>query len=204
MPRLFAYLLVVLAPLGAFAWWVMGPVQARLYHGSPTMGILLMLAGLAALALVEGALFKFWLIPLCARVMSERFSSGSYLPEDDPLVRLVAEVSQDPQRLPELVRLVESDPQRTRGWLELARMMERDAPAQAVEKLCQGAQKLRHNKEEAALLMWRAITLAEKHPELAEKASTLLSELASAYPETSYGQLALKRVPSHPHKEEEA
>ena len=48
MIRFLWQLLVVLAPIGAFAWWALGPVQTHLYHGSASVGILLLLAGLGA------------------------------------------------------------------------------------------------------------------------------------------------------------
>lgn len=197
MLRFFGQVLLLLVPVGAFAWWAKGPVQHYMYHGAVTKGILLMLAGLAFLALVEGVLLKLWLLPRWAYILSERFSSGSYLPEDDPLVQLVQRIAREQERslLPELTRMVESDPRRVRGWLELARVQAevfRDAP-EAVAKLLQGARAVR-NKEDAALLMWRAATLCEQKAELADRSQEILAELARKFPATSYGQLASERV----------
>lgn len=197
MIRFLWQLLVVLAPIGAFAWWALGPVQTHLYHGSASVGILLLLAGLGVLTLVEGLLFKLWLLPSWAHSLSIRFSSGSYVPADDPLVQLVQSLSRepDPARLQQLIRLVGADPHRVRGWLELARVLEeafQDAPA-AVDKLLLGAQTVR-NQEDAALLMWRAATLCERHASLADRAQPLLADIARQFPDTNYGRLAASRA----------
>ena len=198
MLRFFCQLLPLLAPVGIFAWWVQGPVQHYLYHGFVTRGILLLLAGLAVLALVDGLLLKLWLLPLWAHSLSVRFSSGSYLPENDPLVRLVQRVSIEPnrERLSELTHLVESDPRRVRGWMELARVHSETFhdPSEAVATLLRGAQAV-HNAEDSALLMWRAASLCEQHSELTLRAQPIFSDIARLFPSTGYGRLAATRIP---------
>ena len=185
-------LAAVCAPLAAFVWWLQGPVMEKMTRQG-LMGILYMLAGVALLALIEGLLFKFWLLPQIAQAVSERLYAGSYFPEDDPLARLVAEISEHHRRelLPELQRLVEADPQRERGWLELARLQEAEtsSPEQAVHTLLRGAEILRR-REDAAMLLWRAYTLCKRYPERAEQAEEILRELTSRYPDTGYGRRA--------------
>lgn len=196
MSRLLVQLLLALAPIGAYAWWLLGPVRAALARGERLGTALSLLAGLLVLALVEGLLFKLYLLPSWARSLSERLYAGSYLPEDDPLARLARRISAEnrPDLLPELVRLVEADPQRVRAWLELARLLDEahDTP-QAAEKLLQGSRAVRR-REDAALLIWRAAVLLGKNTQLAPKARPLLEQLASSYPDTAYGQLAAERL----------
>ena len=196
MIRILARLLILLAPIGAYVCWVLGPVQQHLRPSSPTLGILLMLAGLAVLAAIEGALLKLWLLPLMARTMSETLYAGTYLPENDPLACLVHKISAEhrPELIPELERLVQSDRRRTRAWLELARLQEselHDLP-RAAETLLQGAGAVK-SPEDAALLIWRAASLYEKHEPLAHKAPTLHRQLIEQYPHTQYGALAKRR-----------
>lgn len=195
-----ARLLVLLAPIGAFTLWVTGPVQQQLYHHSVTLGIVMLLGGLAVLAALEGALLKFWLLPLMARRISEQLYAGSYLPENDPLAMLAQKITEEhrPELIPELEHIVHADPRRTRAWLVLSQLIEaelHDAP-RAVEVLLQGAAALKRNREDAALLIWRAATLCHKHASLEAKAATLHRQLAEQYPHTQYGRLAAQRVGS--------
>lgn len=195
MLRLLAQLLLILAPLGAYVWWLLVPVRHALARGERLQTILMQLGGLAALALVEGLIFKFLILPRMAGALSERFYAGSYLPEDDPLALLARKISTENRTdlLPELTRLVEADPRRVRAWLELARLLQdhlHDTPG-AVRRLLQGAESVRR-KEDTALLLWRAASLLRKHTTLAPQATPLLEKLATHYPDTAYGQLAAK------------
>lgn len=202
MRRLLAQLLLVLAPLGCYVWWLLAIVGRELARGERLGTVLMMLAGLLALAVVEGLIFKLYLLPCWARSLSERLYGGNYFPEDDPLARLARKIDaeQRPELIPEFIRLVEADPCRVRAWLELARLLaDHDAP-QAVQRLLQGADILaarrrsHSQREDAALLLWRAATLSQKHPELAAQAPPILQRLASQYPDTAYGKLALKKA----------
>lgn len=187
---------LISAPVVAFVFWTLGPVRQQLSHGYT--GICYMLLGIAALALVEGLMFKWWILPLFADAVSERLYAGNYLPEDDPLACLVSQIVEHKRRelMPELERLVAADPQRVRGWLELARVCEGEFADQreAVAHLLRGAELVRR-KEDAAMLMWRAITLCERYDNLRPRALELLPELAHRFPHTTYGRLALDRLP---------
>lgn len=197
MLRVLARIIVLLLPALGFAFWLLGPVQKYLAQGKGLIGILYMLAGLAVFSAIEIVICKFWLLPLMARSMSERLYAGSYLPEDDPLVVLVERITREHSRelLPELVRMVESDPRRVRSWLELARVLEgefSDVP-EAVRRLLQGAEAV-HNKEDAAMLIWRAATMCARHSDRQSEASALFRRVAEQYPNTNYGRLAADRL----------
>ena len=196
MQRILLLLLLALAPLGAYVLWVLRVVQREMGQGFSLGGIVMLLAGLGVLAVVEGLIFKFFLLPRMAGALSERFYAGSYFPEDDPLALLSRKISAEnrPELLPELARLVESDPHRARAWLELARLhvdLRRDIP-EASRCLLQGAAAMR-NREDAAMLTWRAAVLLEKSAEHAAQAPPLYQKLAEQYPATAYGKLAAQR-----------
>lgn len=197
MSRLLLHTGAICAPLAAFVWWMQSVAMEKMAHNAIS-GIGYMLLGLALLALVEGILIKFWLLPLLARHISERVYAGSYLPEDDPLARLVTEIATHHRRdlLPRLENLVEADPHRERGWLELAHLRETEAadPAGAVDTLLRGADKVQRPTD-AALLLWRAITLCERHPALAPRIPHLRETLLQRYPDTPYGRRATSTAP---------
>lgn len=197
MLRYAAQLLLVLAPLGGYVWWLLVYVRRALAQGEGLHTVAMMLGGLLVLVVVEGVLFKLYLLPAWARGLSERLYGGSYLPEDDPLAMLARkmEVEKRPELLPELIRLVEADPFRARAWLELARVLQGEDPAQAAKHLQRGAEMMAHrhsrsSQEDAALLLWRAAMLLQKHAHLAPQAQDVLQQLADRYPNTAYGKLA--------------
>lgn len=203
MLRFFARLLLALAPLGAYIGWVRYAVLGKLARGETLEMLLMLLAGLAALAVVEGLLFKFYLLPAWAHALSERLYGGHYFPEDDPLAQLTRrmEAAPHPDLIPQLTRLAEADPCRVRVWLELARFLEPQSPAEAARCLLRGAELIaahkrfsRSAKEDAALLLWRAAVLLRKHSELAPQASPILTRLRQLYPATAYGKLARKSL----------
>lgn len=201
MLRIFAQLLLVLLPLSAYVCWLLYYVQRALSRGERWETALMVLGGLLALTVVEGLLFKLYLLPTWARALSERLYAGSYLPQDDPLAALVHQIESKkrPELIPDLIRLVESDPYRVRAWLELARLLEPvDAP-QAVHHLLRGAEiiasrrlRSRSSREDTALLLWRAATLSQKYADLAHRAPAILEQLTAQYADTAYGKHALK------------
>ena len=120
MLRRFSQLLVLLLPLGVFAL-ALPLVQQRLFGGQATSGILLLLVGLALLALAEGLLFRYWILPGWGDKMAERLYAGSYLPEQDELALLLERVAREKSvdDLPLVEKMVRRQPRRLRGWLEL-------------------------------------------------------------------------------------
>lgn len=190
--RRFFQLLAALVPLGLFAL-ALQPVQQRLYGGHATQGILLLLAALAILALLEGLLFRYWILPGWSEKMAERLYAGSYLPEDDALARLTERIERekDAALMPELERLVRSQGWRLRGWLELARLQQdllHDAPAAL--KTLESASRCVRDPEDKALLMFRAAQLCRKSLNDPAAARQWWQRAASEYPATVYGRRA--------------
>lgn len=192
MLRLIFQLLVAMVPLGAFVA-VLPPVQQRLYGGQTTLGILLLLGALALLAVLEGLLFRYWILPDWSAHVAERLYAGSYSREDDALACLVERIEREKNKelVPELAQVVRAQSWRTRGWLELARLQQellQDSRA-ALLSLEQGASAVK-DREDAALLMYRAARFCEQNLHDASAARSWLQRAAAAYPDTVYGRRA--------------
>lgn len=190
--RLFQ-LLVLLLPVGAFAL-SLGLVEQMMFGGYATKGILLFLGALAVLVAVELCLFRYWILPGWGEKLAHRLYAGAYLPEQDALAQLVAQMEEtkDTSSMPQLQKLVQQQPRRMRGWLELARLqldLCADASA-ACATLEAGAAAVR-DPEDAALLLYRAARVCQQHLADAEKASGFLRRAATDYPATVYGRRAL-------------
>ncbi|MBR1982778.1 MAG: hypothetical protein IKA23_08515 [Akkermansia sp.] len=188
----FLQLCVALVPLGLFSL-VLEPVQLRLYGGHATQGILWLLAALAALAVVEGLLFRYWILPDWSDKMAERLYAGSYLPENDALATLVEQIARDKDtsQLPRLENLVLQQPSRLRGWLEYARLQHEllhDAAAalMTLDKACSHVRA----PEDVALLMYRAALLCQKSLHDPAQSRNRLLLLVQKYPATVYGRRA--------------
>lgn len=192
----FAKLLVVLLPVGAFAL-ALQPVQKLMFGGEATQGIILLLVALVLLAVVEGLLFRYWVLPGWGEKMSERLYAGSYTPENDALARLVERLvnEKDAALLPELRALVLRQPRRLRGWLELARLqqeLQHDAAA-SVATLEEAATAVRE-PEDAAMLLYRAGSLCESALQNPARAREIWQRAADVYPTTVYGAKAAARL----------
>ncbi len=199
MIRRFFQLVVALVPLYAFAigmcfWWF-GLVE------TVSEWIVTLLIGILLLAVIEGAIFRMWLLPSWAQALSERFYGGDYFPADDPIVSLAQQIINEHRtdRIPELEKLARSDSSRTRAWMELARVAEVELkdPQKAAEYMMTGARKV-SRKEDAAMLMWRAVTLLRRDDKTKARAEEICCDIISRYPKTTYGRLAAE------HKDEEA
>lgn len=194
--RRFFQLLAVLVPLGLFAL-VLQPVQQRLYGGHATQGIVLLLAALAVLALLEGLLFRYWILPGWSEKMAERLYAGSYLPEEDALARLTERIERENNAglMPELEKLVRSQGWRLRGWLELARLQQdllNDAPAALIT--LEAATHAVRDPEDVALLMFRAARLCQKSLQDSAAARHWWERAAAEYPTTVYGRRAASHL----------
>lgn len=189
-------LLVVLLPLGLFAL-ALQPVQALMFGGQAARGIVLLLLALAVLAVVEGLLFRYWVLPGWSDKVAERLYAGSYNPEDDALAQLVDRMlrEKDASALPRLRMLVQSQPRRLRGWLELARLqleLLHDAAA-ALTTLEEGAAMVR-DAEDAALLLYRAGSMCELALHDSDRARSFWRQAADRYPATVYGAKSAARM----------
>lgn len=186
-------LCVVLLPVACFALLLLPVRELMGQEGQGPQAIGLFLGGLGALALAEGLLFRYWLLPRFGAAIGERVYGGSYLPAEDALVCLVARVREERDRalLPELERMVRRQSGRLRGWLELARVQQdifNDARA-AADIMREGAAHV-SGKEDRALLLVRAAQLCEGVLHAPDEARALYAEAAERYPRTVYGRRA--------------
>ncbi len=193
--RLFSLLLVLL-PLAPFAYAVQ-VVSEWLSSGRSLHGILLLLGSLAALALIEGLLFRLWLLPSWGQSIGEKLYGGSYLPEQDELALLsrLIRSTEDVSRLPALKTLVLHQRTRARGWLELARLQQdiaRNNEA-ALQTLLEGSAAV-SDREDRAMLLYRAATLAEKQLNSPSRAAEYYADTAQRYPNTVYGKCAAAKL----------
>lgn len=196
MLRRLVQLLAVLVPVALFAL-ALQPVQQRMFGGHAAQGILLLLGALALLAVAEGLLFRYWLLPGWSEKMAERLYAGSYVPEEDALAQLIDRIESEKNAalLPQLVESVRQQRWRLRGWLELARLQQellQDAPAAlaSLEEACTHVREA----EDRALLMYRAAQLCEKtlHDEAASR--RWLQRAAAEHPASVYGLKAAARL----------
>ena len=193
--RLFQ-LVAVACPIGLFAL-ALEPVQQRMYGGHGTQGILMLLGALVLLAVVEGLLFRYWILPGWSEKLAERLYSGSYVPGDDALVRLVERIDMEKNTalLPELEKVVMQQRWRLRGWLELARLqLELQRDASAALSTLETAIGIIRAPEDAALLMFRAAQLCEKSLHDTEAAQSWLQRAVDSHPDTVYGRRAAARL----------
>ncbi len=192
----FLKFLAVSLPLAGFVWLVLW-VRQLMDQGQGMLAAGCLLGGVAALALVEGLLFKFWILPAFAASVGERFYGGSYVPADDALVVLAERIRREKSRelLPELERRVRSDPRRVRGWLEYANVLHEvfADDKNALETLRLGAKKTRA-AEDRAMLLCRAAHLASDALRDEPLSRKLYEEAATRYPSTTYGKLAASRL----------
>lgn len=195
MIRRLCQLIVGLIPLYVFLGWALFFVQPQLEKHT-LRALAMLLGGLAVMAIVQGVVFRRWLLPLWAQAISERLYAGSYLPQDDPIASLAATIFSQHRAdlIPELEKLVLADPSRTRAWFELARALEMEAHdiPRAAHVLQHGAASVRHNADRA-MLLWRAATLLQKEEVHRKEAKDLLARVANEFPNTAYGHLAATR-----------
>lgn len=190
-------LFIVLLPVACFALLLLPVRELMGQEGQGAQAIGLFLAGLAALALAEGLLFRYWLLPRFGEVIGERVYGGSYLPEEDALVCMAARVreSRDAALLPELRAMVTAQKSRLRGWLELARIQQDvfDDAAAAVDTLEEAEHHVRP-REDRALALVRAAQLCEHTLHDAPRARSLYERAAQRYPRTVYGRRAAEQI----------
>lgn len=186
----------VLLPLLPFAL-ATNVVMAWLENDQKLNGILLLLGSLATLALVEGLIFRLWILPAWGQSMGERLYGGTYLPEEDELARLSTLIrrTEDASLLPDMQRLVLRQRKRARGWLELARLRQDVAhdDESALKALLEGAEAV-PDPEEKAMFLYRAGALAADKLQSPARAAEYFSQAATRFPKTAYGKHATARA----------
>lgn len=190
-------LCILLLPVLVFAAVLVLPVREMFgTEDKGVLGIIVFLADLGSLTLTEALLFRYWLLPRLGEAVGERVYGGSYVPEEDSLVRLIARVreTRDRELLPELRALVLAQPRRVRGWTELAHLYQDifDNPRAALETLIEGETRV-SNKEERAMLLVRAAQLCESALHDKAAAQEYYARAAERFPRTVYGRLAAAR-----------
>lgn len=192
--------LAVLLPLALFCLWVMNLEREFAVAESGGEILMVVLKALGALALLVALLavmLRRWLLPLFGQKVSDALYAGTYLPGEDPLVVMVNRVATtaDASLLPELEALIRSDAGRLRGWQELARLhldVFHDAGASR-DALLRGVDCVR-DRQDKAMLLYRAAKLSETHLHDAAAANLIYEQAASRYPGTVYGKLAAQSV----------
>lgn len=186
----------VLLPLFPFAL-ATRVVMNWLESGQKLNGIALLLGCLAVLALVEGLIFRLWILPAWGQSLGERLYGGSYLPDEDEIAQLSARIrrTEDAALLPDMQRLVHRQRKRARGWLELARLRQditHDDEA-ALHTLLEGADAV-PDPEEKAMFLYRAGALAADKLHSPARAAEYFALAATRHPQTAYGKHAAARA----------
>ena len=185
-------LIVGFIPLYIFSGWALLFVQPQLEHHA-LRAIAMLLGGLIVMAIIQGIIFKLWLLPSWAQAIGERLYAGNYVPEDDPIASLAATIFSQhrPDLIPKLEKLVLADSSRTRAWLELARALGQEAHdiSLAADALQRGAAAVK-SKDDRAMLLWRASILLLREKGREEEAKKIRERLAGEFPHTAYGRLA--------------
>lgn len=186
----------VLLPLGIFAIATQF-IMDWMSRGETLNGILLLVGSLAVLAVVEGVIFRFWILPAWGQVLSEKLYGGTYVPEEDELAELAARIrrTEDASLLPAMQRLVLSQRKRARGWLELNRLQQDIAhnPEAALQTLLDGADAV-SDPEERAMFLYRAGALAADKLQSPQRAAEYFLRAANKFPKTTYGKHAAARA----------
>lgn len=186
----------ILLPLAPFAYAAQMAGE-WLVKGEITHGIALLLGALAALAIIEGILFKYWLLPSLGQAVSDRLYAGSYLPEQDELAQLTARIrsTKNCELLPRMAELVQQQGFRSRGWIELARLHQdlNNNHQEALQTLLKGAEAVT-DKEDRAMLLYRAACLCRNKLSAPTQARELFTKAAQFYPNTVYGKQAAHQI----------
>lgn len=196
MLRFLVRLFILTLPLLLFAGAVL-IVRDHLFAGERLYPLLILLGSLALLAIVEGLLFRYWVLPAWGDRLADKIYAGSYEPGADVLAQLSTRIQteKDASLLPEMEKLVHQQADRTRGWLELARLYQYtfEQPQKALDTLIEGAQRA-SGREDRALMLFRAASLCEKSLSAPQKAQELYRDAATRYPKTTYGKKATQKL----------
>lgn len=192
MTSRFFCILNLLLPVALFAGGMVW-VRELFDSGDVRQGLLVVGGALVVLALWEGLLIRYLVLPVWGRAVGERVYAGSYTPDQDALLEMSARIRREnaPELLPEFERLVRRESFRTRAWTELAALQAEVCrrPEDALQSLLQGAEKV-PEAEERAFLLCRAATLCDKQLSDPARARQLLERAAADYPDTAYGRRA--------------
>ncbi len=125
--------------------------------------------------------------------------NGSYQSADDELHRLVESIreSRDAQRLTELDAYCAENPQRLRAWQEYASLLHGSFKrSQEASELLERAASTLRDKQDCALLLYRAGIIQRDTLQQASDAQRLFRAASTRYPQSTYGKLAAKQLHS--------
>ena len=192
MTSRFFCILNLLLPVGLFAGGMVW-VRELFDTGDVRTGLLVVGVALLVLALWEGLLIRYLVLPVWGRAVGERVYAGSYTPDQDALLEMAARIRREnaSELLPELERLVRRESFRTRAWTELAALQAElcHRPEDALQSLLLGAEKV-PEAEDRAFLLCRAAALCDKLLSDPTRAARLRERAATEYPDTAYGRRA--------------
>ncbi len=120
-----------------------------------------------------------------------------YNSDEDELEQIVKRIraSKDASQMEEMEAYCLSNPRRLRGWQEYARLLHDvfDDAAAACELYERAVEKIR-NKQDKALLLYRAGQLCRDHRKDAKEAERYFRAAAEKYPRTTYGAKSREQV----------
>jgi len=193
--RRFILIFLFLLPFAAFVL-SLSLVDDCFDDGQIAKGIFVMLGALAVLVAVEYLFLRYWLLPRWAQNLGERLYAGDYSPQEDKVVAAAEQIrrERDEKLLPQLVTLVQADSSRLRGWRELADVQLNvfHRPEDAIATLLEAEERV-SDKEDRALLLYRAAQWTENRLNNPARARELYTLAAKKYPATVYGRRAGKQ-----------
>lgn len=190
--RIILRTLLLLLPLALFSGGLCWAVAGK--PGLSTVHTLLVVIAAAVVAVCwEVYMLRQWVLPALGDFLARCLYAGHYCSADDELAQLVQRITEEQDRslLPDLEALVRRHPGRLRGWQELAHLQRTLAadPRAACETLLKGSRAVR-NKQDRALLLYRAAMLRAHQLNDRQGACELLRTAADRYPRTTYGRKA--------------
>lgn len=186
--RMFVRLLLVLLPLGFFAF------LAQAIPLSPLQSLILLIPVIA----FEVWLVVKYLLPVMGDVVTKTLYSSSITTDEEVLVDAARRMlnSGDARGALELLeRYREENPGLVRSWLmESGLLNDMRRYADSVELLQKGLKSRRWRKEDRALFLYKIGAIYDSLLNNPDKARQYWEEAADRYPNTAYGRSALDKL----------
>ena len=186
--RMFIRLLLVLLPLGFFAF------LAQAIPLSPLQSLILLIPVIA----FEVWLVVKYLLPVMGDVVTKTLYSSSITTDEEVLVDAARRMlnSGDARGALELLeRYREENPGLVRSWLmESGLLNDMRRYADSVELLQKGLKSRRWRKEDRALFLYKIGAIYDSLLNNPDKARQYWEEAADRYPNTAYGRSALDKL----------
>lgn len=186
--RMFIRLLLVLLPLGLFAF------LAQAIPLSPLQSLLVLIPVIA---------FEVWLVikyflPVMGELVTKTLYSSNITTDEEVLVDAARRMlnSGEPQGALDLLeRYRKENPGLVRSWLmESSLLNDMRRYADSVEVLQKGLESRRWRKEDRALFLYKIGVIYDSQLNNPDKARKYWEEAAGRYPNTAYGRSALDKL----------